>query len=95
MDFALSLEKAAAPVSLNDVGSVLRGFCMISLAKHASLVTFKKKKLLSKLLAGIERYSDGSRAYLVRAEKCTGRESFVWTQKAESGRIDCQVGRLG
>lgn len=58
MDFALSLEKAAVLVSPNDVGSILTEFC-ISLAELACLVTFFKKKLLSKLLAGIERYSDG------------------------------------
>lgn len=38
-DFALSLEKAASPVNLNDVGSVHREFCVISLAKFACLVT--------------------------------------------------------
>ena len=38
-DFALSLEKAASPVNLNDLGSVCREFCMISLAKLACLVT--------------------------------------------------------
>lgn len=39
MDFALSLEKAAVLVSPNDVGSILREFC-ISLAELACLVTF-------------------------------------------------------
>lgn len=38
-DFALSLEKTASPVNLNDVGSVHREFCVISLAKFACLVT--------------------------------------------------------
>lgn len=42
VDFALSLEKAAIPVSLNDVRSIYREFCMISLAEHACLVTFLK-----------------------------------------------------
>ena len=43
MDFALSLEKAAVLVSPNDVGSILREFCMISPAELACLVTLKKK----------------------------------------------------
>ena len=42
----------------SDMGRIHRRFRMISLAEHACLVTFLKK-LLSKLLAGIERYSDG------------------------------------
>ena len=47
-DFALSLEKAASLVNLNDLGSVCREFCMISLAKLACLVTLKKKKKKNK-----------------------------------------------
>lgn len=42
------------------------------------------KKLLSKPLAGIERYSDGQKAYLVGAEERTESESFAWTQEADS-----------
>lgn len=40
MEFALSLEKAVIPESLNDVRSIRREFCMIFLAGLACLVTF-------------------------------------------------------
>jgi hypothetical protein len=60
--FVLNSERATNSRSPKDMSKHLHRVCIISLGKHASLVTFKKKRkenLLSKLQAGIERYSGG------------------------------------